>query len=692
MKSGYQDAVEIDGEIYTTENLYYATPSYFTVFSPGFIYGDMESALAEPETIVLSERVARILFGNDNPVGKELLFNNKERLKVSGVLENPHSNTHLKVDYLVSFSLLEREGSFDKNWGSFNYLSYILLKPGADAATLNDKLEGYIQTKDPDVAGRLILNPLKRIYLFRDPGFDSPVYPSDNRGPVSRVILFAAIGIILLVIACINFVNLSTAYASARAREIGVRKVNGAGRRDLVVQLFLEALSQTFLAMVLALAIVVLLLPIFSQVSGLETDISSLFQPVNISIYILLALFTGFVAGFYPALVLSSFKPAKVIKPHSGDRLQGGGLRKFLVVVQFVLAVTFIFCILVMNRQLYFMQHSKLGFNDERVMVVYPKRGMCDVRLLAERISGIPGVNAAAVGGSVPVNMGNWTTVRRWEGNDSEKSLKFHRMEVDDNYFGLLEFELLSGREFLPGVSRPEVIVNETAIRDMEMDNPVGKSIWLGGNPFTIVGVVKDFHFHKLKQEVLPVFFMKTDKMWSELIFVKLDHGNHFQTVDRITKAVNQSIPGFPARFGFLDEEIDRYYDEERRVNTLVNSATILTIIISSIGLFSLTAFTVRKRWKEIGIRKAHGASSSNLLLLLHREFTGLVLISSLIALPTGWLIMKRWLMSYAYHIRLDVKFFLVSFLLITVIASATVIFHTLKASSINPADTLRSE
>lgn len=692
MKSGYQDALEVDGELYAAENLYYSTDSYFNIFTAGLLYGDRGHLLEAPGSVVISKRIAEMMFGNDNPVGSTILLNNEDRLTVTGVMDNPRSNTHLKVDYLVSFSLYIQKGLFNDYWGNYNYIAYLLLKEKADAEELNRKLDGYIQSKDKEREGRLLLNPLKRIYLYRDPGFESPQYPSGENGPISRVILFSIIGLVLLLIASINFINLSTAYATERSREIGIRKVNGAGRLNLVLQLFTESLVQTFMAIILALMLVILFLPFFCRISGLDFSTASIFLPANLVIYLLLAVITGLIAGFYPALVLSSYKPVKVIKPQPEDTLQGAGLRKILVVIQFLLAIVFIFCIMVMNRQLFFMQHEDLGFDRERIMVIYPRRDKANVDLLAEQVKDIPGVSKVAVGGNVPVRMGNWLTIERWDGNVDEKALKFHRIDVDDNYIDLLGFELLQGREFPKGRRGAEVIINEAAVKAMGMTDPLGRSIWINSIPYEIIGVLKDFHFHKLKDEVLPVLLIKPEKWWSKMVFVKLEPGNHFQLVDKITKVINENAPGFPARYIFLDEEINRYYDEEKRLGTLVNSATFLTVLISCFGLFSLTAFTVRRKRKEIGIRKAHGASATRLLLMLQKEFGMLVLAASAIALPAGYYIMRQWLASYAYHIRLTPFFFLATLLLIIVIASSTVIYHTINAANLNPADTLRNE
>ncbi|MCJ7820814.1 MAG: ABC transporter permease, partial [Bacteroidales bacterium] len=431
---------------------------------------------------------------------------------------------------------------------------------------------------------------------------------------------------------------------------------------------------------------------LYNRISGLNLGIAQLFSISRIAGFLGLALLTGIIAGVYPSLILSSFSPVKVIRPLPGETTQGSGLRKILVVMQFTLSVIFIFCIVVMNRQISYMQKKNLGFNKERVMVIYPTTSVEKIDILAEQIEKRPGVSEVALGGNVPVRMGNFTTLRKWDGNVSGKALKFHKMQVDDRYLGLLGIELIEGKEFIAGAIGNEVIINESAVKKMEMEDPVGKMIWMGETRYTIIGVVKDFHFHKLKDEVLPVFIYKNQEWWSKRIFVKLEPGDYSGLVDRSVRLVNESTPGFPARYIFLDTEIERYYDEERRLSTLVNAATVLSIVISCIGLFSFTAFTIRRRRKEIGLRKAYGATAATVLFLLQKEFGMLVLTASLIALPAGYFIMKRWLSSYSYHIDLNPLYFLATLSLIITIAALTLIYHTLRAANLNPADTLRNE
>jgi putative ABC transport system permease protein len=692
LRSDYGSAVKVDDKLFTAENLYYTTHSYFNIFSTKVISGDSEQLLVGPAEVVISRHIAEVLFGEKDAVGKSILLNNTDLLTVAGVIENSQSNTHLKVDYLVSFSILEKEGNKFDNWGMINFITYVLLKEQTDANQFNNKLSGYWKTKSKDIIGTLFINPLTRLYLYRDPGFESIKYPSTDRGPITRVILFAVIGFILLLIACINFINLSTAFASQRAKEIGIRKVNGASKSNLIIQLFGESLLQTFLATFAALIIVILMLPVFIKVSKVEMDLLKLFSLRNISIYLIMALITGLIAGMYPALVLSSFNPIKAIKPLPEDTSHGSGLRKILVVIQFALSIIFIFCMLVMNRQISYLQHTNLGFNKDRVMVIYPQTKPEKVDILAADIEKIPGVNKVALGGNVPVNMGNFNTLRKWDGNISGKTLMFFMMQVDDGYLDLLDIKLTEGRQFFTGSIGTEVILNETAVKKLEMTEPLGKTIWLGDIRYTIIGVVKDFHFHKLKDEVNPVFIYKNKDWWLKRIFVKLEPGNHFQIVDKIVDIVNKAIPGFPVSYKFLDQEVDRYYDDERRLSTLINAATFLSIVISCIGLFSLTAFTIGRKRKEIGIRKAYGANAASVLFLLQKDFGKLILIASVVALPAGFYIIKQWMHSYAYHIGINPFYFLITILLIVMIAVLTLIFHTLQAANLNPTDTLRNE
>ena len=692
--TAYNTAFSIGEEVFNAENAYYTTNAVFRIFSFDLILGNPENALTDPNSIIISESVANKFFGNENPLGKTILLENEDLLKVSGVMEDIPSNSHIKINYLLSWNLLVNKGTRLDNWDQYDFYTYVLLKENVDPDMFNRKLGSYLQTKIEDNEVTLFLNPLTRIFLYRDPGLPSIVYPEGEKEPISTVILFTIIGVVILIIALINFINLSTAFASERAKEIGIRKVTGAGRSNLVIQLFGESFFQTLIAMIVALLLVFLLMPVFIRVTNGEFTTSFLFEWKNILIYLLLGLATAILSGFYSAVVLSGFKPVSVLKTHPDNNIQGSSLRKVLVIMQFALSSVFIFCILVMNGQIRFMRNQTLGFNADHVMVVYPGIDIEKVNVIAEEISAMPGVNNVAIGGNVPLNMGNWSTFSNWDGNTSGKALKFHMMQVDDRYFELLGFELADGRNLTKGAARNEAVINEAAVRMMEIEDPIGKSIRKEYNniDYEIVGVVKDFHYKKLSEEIKPIMMFKRSEWYSPRLFIKLDPVNISQIVDRISNIVSDSNPGFPLRYIFLDEEIEKYYDEEQLLYFLINMATMLSIVISAIGLFSLTAFTIRRKHKEIGVRKVHGASETGIMIMLQRQFGTLIMIASVIALPPGFYIISRWLETYAYHIKVHPGYFIITFISILLIALLTVLYHTIRTARLNPADTLKSE
>jgi len=692
--TAYSSAFSIGEEVFNAENAYYTTNAVFRIFSFDLLLGNPETALTDPNSLIISESTARKFFGAQNPVGKPVLFNNEDLLIITGIMKDIPSNSHLKINYLLSWNLLVKKGNKLDNWDQYDYYTYALLNKNVDPDKFNRKLAGYLQTKKEDAAATLFMNPLTRIFLHRDPGLPSIIYPSGEKEPITMVILFALIGVAILLIAVINFINLSTAFASERAKDTGIRKVNGATRSNLVIQFFKESSLQTLIALIAALLIVILLMPVFIRITNGEFTISFLFEWKNILIYFLLGLVTAILSGFYPAVVLSRFSPLSVLKINPDSRLHGSGLRKVLVIIQFALSIVFIFCVIVMKGQIRFMQNQEMGFNAEDVMVIYPGEGIEKVNIIAEEIRKIPGVNKVAIGGNVPLNMGNWNTYSHWDGNTSGKTLKYYEMQVDDRYFDFLGFELAEGRNLTRGAPRYEALINEAAVRMMEIEDPIGKRIRKGYNnmDYEIVGVIKDFHFRKLSDEIQPIMMFKRTDWFSPRLFIKLDPVNTSEIVDRISGIVSESIPGFPVRYIFLDEEIERYYYEEQRLNSLINLAAMLSIVISVIGLFSLSAFTLRTKSKEIGIRKVHGASSRRLAIMLQRQFGTLIFIASVIALPSAYYIINRWLETYAYHIKIHPVYFVLTILTVVFIALVAISFQILRTATLNPVDTLRAE
>ena len=695
MQKGNNAIVKVNEDVFYENNLYYSTPEFFDIFSFRLLSGDHDKLLKDPYSVVISSGVAARFFGDRNPLGNRIILDNKYVLTISGIIEDAPSNSHLRIDYLVPFSLLKEGGSDLSDWHKLDYLTYIKLKKNIDPEQFNQKIVNYLPAKIENPLATLFINPITRIHLYKDPGFRNFSNHLSQKGPITRVYLFGLVGIMLLLLACINFINLETATATQRAREIGIRKAAGAGKGLIMTQMFIESIIQTLVSMLLAVIIVILIRPLFFKVTGFEPGNMILLNARNILICLGLTLITGILSGFYPAVVLSSFKPAEVLKSSAHGGKERAGIRKTLVISQLVLSSLFIFIILIINNQTNYMQRQYPGFNGTGVMVVAPARALSNsesINALASDIERLPGVTRVAIGGNIPVNMGNFNTLNKWEGNTEGRELRFHMMQVDDNYIDLLGFEIISGRQFNKGTVNNDIIVNETAVRKMNMTQPLGKWIESGKQRFRIIGIVRDFHFRKMNEEIKPVFIYKDSTWWKKLVIMRLSGGDKTLTIDRIREMFRDFAPGYPVSYSFLDQEVSKYYQDERKLRSIINSATILSIIISCIGLFGLSVFTVKRREREIGLRKVNGATSLNMLVLLIWEFGRLILISMAVALPAGYLIAGKWLESYAYHIRIRSQFFFITFITITVLALGTVGFNTLRAASLNPVDTLREE
>lgn len=695
MQKGYSAIVKVKEEVFYENYLYYSTPEFFDIFSFRLLIGENDKVLNDPYSVVISGRVADRFFSGKNPVGNTIILNNKYLLTITGIMENTPSTSHLRIDYLVPFSILKEMGNDLNDWRKLDYLTYIKLNENVDPEQFNQKIVNYLPSKIEDTRSTLFLNPITRIHLYKDPGFRNFSNHLSQKGPITKVYLFGLIGIMLLLLASINFVNLATATATQRAREIGIRKVAGAGKGIIVTQMFTESFTQTIIAMVMGLFIVLLLRPLFFKYTGLEPDGMILHNASNILICIGLTLITAILSGLYPAVVLSSFMPAEVLKPSAHGGRERAGIRKSLVVFQMILSSVFIFIILIINNQIKFMQKQDPGFDGDGIMVVTPAGAVSrseSFSALASDIEKLPGVTRVAIGGNVPVNMGNFNTLNKWDGNTEGSELRFHMMQVDDNYLDLLGLEIISGRQFSKGIVNNDVIVNETAVKKMNMTEPLGKWIESGGERFRIIAIVRDFHFRKMNEEIKPVFIYKDKTWWKKLTFIKLAGGDNASTIDRIRGMFRNFAPEYPVSYSFLDQELSRYYEDERKLRSLINSAAILSVIISCIGLFGLSVFTVKRREREIGLRKANGATVLSLMILLVWEFGKLIFISMFFALPAGYLIAGKWLESYAYHIKIRLAFFFITFVLTAILALGTVGLHTIRAASLNPADTLREE
>ena len=659
---------------------YAADQSALEMFSYEFIYGDPAKALTQPYSIVLTENMAGKYFGDDNPVGKTLEINDQYAFTVTGVMQNVPANSHVTWECLVPFDFMIEMWDYETGlWGSNSFRSYVQIQDGISEEEVEGKIIDFIGKHNENSTIELYLQPLVKTHLHSIWG----------GGPIQYVRVFMLVAIFILVIACINFMNLATARSAKRAKEVGVRKVVGAGKRSLLFQFYSESLFLTVVSMGIALILVEVLINPFNQLAGKELVLNRL-APDNILALIGIVLITGVLSGSYPAQFLSSFKSIEVIKGvfRSGSPL----FRKILVVIQFTISIALIICTLLVYRQLQFIQTKDLGFRNENIMYI-TFRNFSDYGSFKQALLEIPGVKNVTATNRVPVTMTNSSWGFDWEGKDPEAEILFQQIFVDFDYIETFGMKMVEGRPFSVEFTTDSVnfIINEEAVRRMGMSDPIGKWMTIGQNRGTIVGLVKDFNFHNLTRAIDPLILEIVPEYFREVV-ISLDPGALQKTLKDIKLAWEKFYANEPFEYTFLDEEFDKMYRSESRMGKVFNYFALLAIIISCLGLFGLASFIAEQRTKEIGIRKAHGSSNLKVFLLMNRSFVTWVLLANAIAWPVSWLFMNRWLENYAYKTNLSWWIFLVAGLISVIIAVLTVTYQSIKAAGTNPADTLRYE
>lgn len=665
-------------------------PDFFKLFSYEILAGDPSTLLQDKSSIVISDKLANKLFGKTEVVGQSmdweiLHFNGKAT--VAGVFKDASNISSRQFDFLLPYDIYKDWLGESIHWGNFNAHTYVLLKENADVVALNERLPAFIQQKADWDKISVELFPFSNMYLYSD-------YENGQQvgGRIQYVQLFSLIALFILIIACINFMNLSTAKATHKLKEVGVRKTIGADRSSLIGQYLGESIFMATLALMTALLFVQILLPQFNLLTG-----KALVFPWNPTILMSLlgvALLTGLFAGSYPAFYLSSFQPAKVLKGFIKGDTGAIWLRKILVVFQFALSVILIVAVLVIYQQISFIQNKNLGYDKENVLT-FPKEGMAESNLetFLTQIKAIPGiVNASATQYSVTDGSG-FTTGVTWEGKDPEEVVRFASVNVHYDLLETLGVTLKEGRTFSKdyGAEGNNLVLNETAIEVIGLENPVGKTITLWGEPATIIGVVKDFHLESLHTNITPSFY-RLDKDFLMTIMARIEKGKEAEVINELQTFYRKNNPGYTFDYTFLDTAFDKKYVAEARVSILSRYFAGLAIIISCLGLFGLVAFSAQRRKKEIGIRKVLGASTFSLVRLLSADFTKMVLVAIFIALPISYYVAQDWLDGFAFSIDLQPWFFVVAGLGALGIAWLTVGVQTLKAANVNPTESLQSE
>ena len=668
---------------------YHVSPDYFNIFSFPLLQGDVDQVLIDKNNIVISESLAVRLFNTaDDAVGKSLEFQHDKTFIISGVYEDVPNNSSFKMDFVLSFELYKDDNPWVTNWGSNGPKTFIILREGSDAKQVSDKIADVVRGKNEQSNVTLFLQKYSERYLHGR--YENRV---QSGGRIEYVQLFSIIAIFILIIACINFMNLSTARASRRAKEVGIKKAVGAHQGSLVAQFLTESIITSLTASLVSLLIVILFLPQFNEIT--DKEIALQFDWSLLSVFAGITLFTGVFAGSYPAFYLSSFNPVQVLKGVVRGSVGEIWARKGLVIFQFTLSVILIVAVVIIYQQIEFVQNKNLGYDIDNVIYFDLNGNAADhLEAFTQELKSVQGViNAAGINHDL-IGQNNNTSGLEWEGKHPDDLILFEHFRVD---YGLIEtvgIELIEGRSFSKEFSTDttKIIFNEAGIRVMGLENPIGQVITLWGEyKLEIIGVAKDFNFQSLHDQVAPAFFRVTpNNVWN--MMVKIDANQQQETIKRLQAFHGEFNPGFTMDFKFMDEQYARQYAAEQRVATLSKYFAGFAILISCLGLFGLATFTAQRRLKEIGVRKALGSSARSIVYLLTSEFTKLVGISILIALPLSYLIGHQWLTRFAYRIDLDIWFFMGAGLTALIIAWLTVSTQAIRAANSNPAECLKDE
>ncbi len=662
--------------------------SFLDMFTFPLVKGDPENPFSTKFSVVITEDLALRLFGEEDPMDKRIKFDDSYLYTVTGILKNIPGNSHFKYDYLLPVKGAPANYNFN-SWEIWTSCIYLQLQENTSHTEVNDKMSNVFND-------RMQKESKRNMYL--QPFGDVHLHAPNGGGLISYIYIFMGMGVAILLVACFNFMNLATACAEKRFREIGIKKVVGSTRRQLISQFISESMLLSFIALIIAVFIAVLMLPFINNLIGQRMVME--FSPDIVFGLIGITFLTGILAGSYPAFFLSSFSPLRVLKGQLFSKSQKGSalFRRLLVVTQFSLSISFVICVLVINNQLEFMQNKDLGFNKEHIVRVQLKgRLLSRGHILKEAVQGNSDI----------LNISRaYSTLTRWEssgGIDWEGRKTGHVVItgnnwVDYDYLKTFDLELVDGRYFStehPSDFREAVILNEAAVKAMGIENPVGLTVvrmYATQNPErrTIIGVVKDYHTQSLHTPIRP--YMLIPGLRGDNLFVRMKPGNISGVLESIREKVREIVPNDPFVYSFVDEEINRLYKNEQATGKLIVVIAVVAIIISSLGLFGLAAFTAEQRTKEIGIRKSLGSSTGKIMMLLSRELLICILLANLVAWPAVYFSLKKWLQVFAYQTDLNWDIFVFSGLLALIITISTVSYRSFTAAAANPVDSLRYE
>ncbi len=678
--------------------VYYADSTVFKIFSYKFLEGNAATALTEPNSIVITRSLAEKYFGKNTPAVGKTLRTVYDVYKVTAVIEDVPKNSHLRFDMLISWSSL-KENQYGSNWGNFNNFTYVLLKPGTNADVFNKKLvqvyKKYVQPifAQYNVTMQYDIQPITSIHLH-----STLEQEPEELGSMSYIWIFSAVAFFMLLIACINYMNLTTARSARRAKEIGIRKVSGSTQKQLVLQFLSESVLTALASVVLSILLAMLLLPVFNSLSGKEFTLGTLFQPSNMLLLLGIGLFTGLAGGSYPAFYLSSFQPVNILKGALSKASGNVNLRRTLVVLQFSISMIMLICTWVVYKQLSYLQNKDLGFDKSQVMTVTVNTGQDErgkINAMNNEFRSIPGVKTVGTGNSYPgspnLNL-NLFTVQTDNGY-VDKAVECYT--IDENYITSLNIPVVRGRNF-DNLSDTlhSILVNESMAAHFGWKEPIGKHVKFpgdtSGNYLEVVGVLKDFNQKSLYNPIAPLLLFYGPN--GNIIQLKLNTSDLSKTIAQAVNVWKKYFPELPFEYKFLDQDFNSQYAADQKRGKIFAAFSILTIIITCLGLLGLTAFTTQQKQKEISIRRVMGASITQIVSMVTQNYLWLALIAALIAFPVAYYFMNNWLRSFSYSPGLSVMPFIMSAVVIVITAVITATFHSAKAALSRPANALRSE
>jgi len=699
-------------------DIYGADSTYFEIFTLPFLYGNPKTALVHPNSIVLTEEMSKKYFGNENPVGKSFIVDDKGSYLITGVMKDFPKNSHFRCSFLLSMSTFPVSKS--DYWLNLWYSTYLVLKKGTDPHAFDDKMKNVVLNKVGPQAEAILgvpikdffdkgnsygfyLQPLAYIHLYsqHDYGIDlNTEWSNVDNSDIAYVYIFSAVALFILLIAIINFMNLATARSEKRSKEVGIRKTLGSSKTKLMVQFITESIFMSFLAVLVSVVMIETILPVFGRFIGKELKLDFFNNIYTVPLIILFILFVGILAGSYPAFYLSSFQPSQILKPNSGKRGKKHLLRNTLVIIQFSISITLIIGTLSIKNQLDYIQNKNLGFNKEHLVSINNADALTN-QLEAFKNELLKNPNISSVTKSsvmfqsgVP---GNGYLYNKQTGSDV---ISFQYLDVDYDFLKTYGIKLKAGRYFSKDFpsDTSAVLINEAGARECTSENPIGKTlkqIGINGEDktYTIIGVIKDFNYESLHQMVRPlVLCLNNVRQPGSVLTVRVSSSNFKQTINYIEETWNKLTNNQRFSYNFVDQKLAQLYESEEKTGQITTVFSSLALFIACLGLFGLAAFITEQRTKEIGIRKVVGASIIEIVMILSKEFTKWVILANIIAWPVAYYIMNNWLKNFAYRVNLEWSVFVLSGAIALLIALTTVSFQTIKAAKANPVESLKYE